>query len=81
MIAALWSGHDDNLLSSPNVETNCKFVKFDNFVKLTNPCGISAAGNSAPRSRSVATMAFTIEAPLSDIAAASIADNSAARRS
>jgi hypothetical protein len=42
---------------------------------------ISAAGNSAPRSRSVATMAFTIEAPLSDIAAASIADNSAARRS
>jgi hypothetical protein len=36
MLVALWSGHDDNLLSPPNVETNCKFVKFDNFVKLVS---------------------------------------------
>ena len=40
---------------------------------------ISRAGNRAPRFRIVATMAFTIEPPLLDIAAASIADNSPAR--
>jgi hypothetical protein len=42
---------------------------------------VSTAGNSAPRSLSVVTIAFRIETPLSDIAAASIADSSAARRS
>jgi hypothetical protein len=68
MIAALWSGHDDKPPVSINVETSCKFVKFDNFVKHCVDGSRSHAAQrpkpSPPRHLAKAELASKIERAL-----------------